>query len=225
VTAVAVGALADVPVGPRAIRVYLRHCFLPPTGAPDPLWVNAAVASRWHTHEGTLYVAEDAETIWAELCRNTAARVAAADPTGGVGLNLANLAFYGPQPLRPPVDARALFSVDVAFDHVADFTGSAGQAALQTAGVADPAVDLLDDGYGPCPQIAKAGHAMGWQAVRAPSAALAGGVTLSIFDGAWPAATAWKLEELSARPSVSTAYLSRYRASERPAWLGPPPVA
>ena len=118
-----------------------------------------------------------------------------------------------------------MFSVDVAFAHVADFTDPAGQAALQAAGVANPAVDLLDDGYEPCPQIAKAGHALGWQAVRARSAALVGGVTLSIFHGAWPAAAAWNLEELSARPSVGTAYLTRYRAGERPAWLGPPPVA
>jgi hypothetical protein len=225
VTSVAVGALADVPVGPHAIRVYLRHCYLPAAGDPDPLWINAAVLSRWHTHEGTLYVAEEAETVWAELCRNTPDRVQAADPTGGVGLNPANFPFYGPQALRPPVDARALFSVDIAFGQVADFTGPEAQAALQAAGVADPATELLEDGYGPCPHIAKAGRALGWEAVRASSAARLGGITMSIFDGAWPEAATWTLEEPAARPSVGVAYLTRYRAGERPAWLGPPSVA
>jgi hypothetical protein len=223
VTALDVGALADVPIGPHATRVYLRHCFLPHSGDPDPLWLDASQQSRWHTHQGTLYVAEDPETVWAELCRNTSARVAAADPTGGVGLNPANFAFYGPQPLRPPVDARALFSVAVVCDSVADFTTTGGHAALLAAGVTDPATDLLADDYGPCPAIAKAGHALGWQSVRAPSAARIGGTTMSIFDRAWPPRTDWTLEQPAARPTVSTAYLTRYRDEHRPSWLASPP--
>jgi hypothetical protein len=224
VTPVDVGALAEVPVGPRTIRLYLRHCYLPAAGDPNPLWMNTAVSSRWHTHQGTVYVAEDPNTVWTELCRNIADRVRAADPTGGVGLNPANFAFYGAQALRPPVDARALFSVTVSFTQVADFTSAEGQTALQAAGVSDPAVDLLADDYGPCPEIAKAGHSIGWQAVRAPSAARVGGVAVSIFHGAWPPPRGWTLEALAARPTVSTAYLTRYQAGKRPEWLGPPPV-
>src|SRR5207249_4706475 len=79
---------------PRVVRVYLRHCFIPAVGKPDPLWVTPAVDSRWCTPRCSLYVAEEHDSVMADHCRNSAAGVQAADPTGGVGLNERNFAYY-----------------------------------------------------------------------------------------------------------------------------------
>src|SRR5205823_5588472 len=162
-------ALAAVPAGPRVVRVYLRHCFIPAVGKPDPLWVNPAVDSRWWTPRGSLYVAEEPDTVMAEHCRNSAAGVQAADPTGGVGLNERNFAYYAGQPVGDPLPARALFAVAVAFARLADLRSPLALDALRDVGVS--AADLLADDYGPCPAIAQAGERLGWQALRAQSAA------------------------------------------------------
>jgi hypothetical protein len=58
--------------------------------------------------------------VMAEHCRNSAEEVRAADPTGGVGVNAGNFAFYAGQPVGEPLPARALFSVRVTFDPHAD---------------------------------------------------------------------------------------------------------
>ena len=218
-TALTAADLADVPAGPRTVRVYLRHCYLPATGPADPLWVSAGVESRWWTPAGTLYVAEDADTVMAEHCRNNAAAVAGADPTGGVGLTAANLAYFAPRPVGAPLLARALYSVEVAFDRLADLRSPDALAALGVLGVS--ADDLLADDYGPCPALAQAGEQLGWQAVRASSAANPDGSALGIFAAARPAPALWHEQLAAARPSVRTAYLTRYRAGERPAWLTP----
>ena len=216
-----VAGLVDLPTGPLAITVYLRQCFLPTDGsAPDPLRTNPMVSSRWQTEEGTLYVAGDEITVWAEQCRNAAASVQEADPTGGVGLNAGNMAFYAPQQLADPVATRALYSVDVTLDQVADVTDVDVQDALRAAGVDDPGTDLIADDFGTCPQIAVAGANLGWQAVRAPSAARVGGIALAIFHHAWPPREDWNIKEPSARPTIAIAYLTRYRAGQRPPWLG-----
>lgn len=218
-----VAGLAGVAALPLVARVWLRHCYLPPVGDPDPLWHDPASPSRWQTAGGTVYVGDSPETVWAEMCRNDAATIAAADPTGGVGLNPATFGVYAPQPVGLPVPARALYAVDVALAVVADLASAEGQQALQACGVADPATELVADGYGPCPGIAEAGNALGWQAVRAPSAAAPSGVALAIFAGAWPPPGAWRLEILRARPKIATAWQTRYRVGQRPAWLGSPP--
>lgn len=216
-SALAAADIAAIPVGPLTVRVYLRHCFLPAGADPDPLWVNAAVPSRWWTPAGTLYVAEDTTTVMAEHCRNNAVAVADADPTGGVGLTAANFGFYAPRAVGPPLDARAVYSVEVAFDRLADLRSPAALDALAELGIATD--DLLADDYGPCPALAQAGEQAGWQAVRAPSAANPEGVAVAIFEAARPGRTLWKPELDAARPSVRTAYLTRYRVGERPAWL------
>ena len=156
-------ALAAVPAGPRVVRVYLRHCFIPAVGNPDPLWVNPAVDSRWWTPRGSLYVAEEPDTVMAEHCRNSAAGVQAADPTGGVGLNERNFGYYAGQPVGDPLPARA------------------------------------------------------------QSAANPDGAALAILHDAFPAPERWHIEAAATRPSVRTAYLTRYREGERPAWLAAAP--
>jgi hypothetical protein len=217
VTAVA-DALSRVPAASATVRLYLRHCYIPGSGAPDPLWVSAGSPSRWWTPAGTLYVAEDPDTVMAEHCRNNAVAVAEADPTGGVGLTAENLRFYAPRPVGPPLVARALFSVQVAFDRLADLRSAAAQAALASAGVESD--DLLADDFGACPDIAQAGERLGWEALRAPSAALDGGIAVAVFDRAYPPRDRWRLENEAVRPSVRVAVLTRYRAGQRPSWIG-----
>jgi hypothetical protein len=221
VSALTDAALAALSVGPRVVRVYLRHCFIPAAGDPDAMWVNAAVPSRWWTPRGSLYVAEDPDTVMAEHCRNSAVGVQAADPTGGVGLNARNFAFYAAQPVGDPLPARALFSVSVAFARLADLRSPLALDALRDLGVSAP--DLLADDYGPCPAIAQAGEQLGWQAIRAQSAANPAGTALAIFRDAFPPPASWRVETAATRPSVRTAYLTRYRAGERPAWLAAAP--
>lgn len=214
----AVVDVAGVPAGPRVVRVYLRHCFIPAAGDPNPLWVSPAVPSRWWTPRGTLYVSEDPETVMAEHCRNNAAGVQAADPTGGVGLNPRNFAAYAANAVGDPLPARAMFSVDIAFDRLADLRSPLALDALRDIGIG-PA-DLLDDGYGPCPEVAQAGEQLGWQAIRAQSAANTAGTSLAIFHDAFPARASWRMDIAAASPSIRVAYLTRYRVGERPGWLG-----
>ena len=215
-----VAGLANVAVGPLVAQVWLRHCYIPAAGDPDPLWHNPAAPSRWKTAGGTVYVGDSADTVWAEMCRNSAPLIEAADPTGGIGLNPASFAFYAPQVLGVPVPARALYSVQVVLDAVADLADPDNQKVLQQeCGIANAVTELVVDDYGPCPQLAEAGHMMGWQAVRAPSAAREGGIALAIFAGSWPNPADWVLEEAHARPKIGVAWLTRYKAGERPAWL------
>jgi hypothetical protein len=221
VSALTDAALAAIPAVPRTVRVYLRHCYIPAAADPDPLWVNAAVSSRWWTPDGSLYVAEDPDSVMAEHCRNSAVSVQAADPTGGVGLNEQNFAFYAAQPVGDPLPARALFSVSMSFARLADLRSPLALAALRGQGVR--AGDLLADDYGPCPAIAQAGERLGWQAIRAQSAANPDGTALAIFHAAFPPRERWRVEDDTVRPSVRTAYVTRYRGGERPAWLGDAP--
>jgi hypothetical protein len=217
VSALAAHALAALPAGPRVVRVYLRHCFIPAAGDPDPLWVNAALSSRWWTPRGSLYVAEEVETVMAEHCRNRAGEVAAADPTGGVGLNSRNFGFYAAGPVGDPLPARALYSVDVEFERLADLRSPLALDTLADLGIS--ADDLLADDYGPCPAIAQAGEELGWQAIRAASAANLDGTALAVFHDSFPPRERWRMQQVATRPSVRVAYLTRYRAGERPGWL------
>jgi hypothetical protein len=230
VTAFDAGRLSEVPVAPLAVTRYYRQCRI---GSPaNPLDVRASVPSRWHTHEGTLYLADANDpdrgadtTAWAEYCRYVPDRIDQADPTGTVGLDPANFAFYEGRELGPPVVARALFTVSQGFPAVADLTTAAARQGLRAAGV-DPDTDLLADDYGPCPDIAKVGCArLGWKAVRYASAALPGATCLAVFRGSLPPAAAFKLVTGNGRPTVAVAYVTRYKAGERPSWLGPRPPA
>lgn len=215
--------LDEVPVGNLDAHLYLRHCWLPPSGNPNPVSVNPRGLTRWHTCAGTLYLAEDDVTVWCEHCRHSAREIEAADPTGGVGLHPANFSLYAGQALREPVLARALYGVRVRFDRVADLTTETARAALRACGV-NPDTDLFADGFGPCPDIAKAGEALGWRAVRARSAARPAGMCVAVFNGWFPPRPAFARVGTTERPNVAAAYVTRYLAGERPGWLGAAPV-
>jgi hypothetical protein len=91
-------------------------------------------------------------------------------------------------------------------------------APLALAPLRDIGVSAADDDYGPCPTITRAGEQLGWQAIRARSAANPDGTALAIFHDAFPPRGRWHVDTDATRPSVRTAYLTRYRAGERPAW-------
>jgi hypothetical protein len=97
------------------------------------------------------------------------------------------------------------------------------QSPLALAALRDIGVSAADDDNGPCPAIARAGEQLGWQAVRARSAANPDGTALGIFHDGFPPREHWHIEADATRPSVRTAYLTRYRAGERPAWLDKAP--
>ena len=94
------GPLAALTLTRAAVRAYVRHVWLPAAAGPNALWVDASQPSRWRTLGSTLYLAEDEPTVWAQSCRARWAQVAAADPTGGVGLHPASFPFYA-SPGRP----------------------------------------------------------------------------------------------------------------------------
>jgi hypothetical protein len=143
--------------------------------------------------------------------------VADADPTGSVGLTVGNFTHFARQAVGNPLDARAVFEVDVSFERMVDLRTSKALAVLNAFGIKPE--DLVVDNYGPCPAIAVAGEQLGWQAIRAQSAAYTAGTAVAIFRDAFPPRDAWRLVEAEGRPTVRTAFLTRYRASERPAWL------
>jgi hypothetical protein len=211
------GALADVALTPAAVRAYVRHVWLPAADPPDPPWVSAAQLGRWQSTAGTLYLAEDEPTVWAESCRARAAAVAAADPTGGVGLHAANFAHYASQPLGAPIDARAPFEVSFEVERMADLTTAANQMALEHTGM--DAAELTSDDYERCREVARYGEQHDWHAIRAPSAAYEDGVCLAVMRGHHPERGLWRILLDAARPTVAIAYLTRYRSSERPPWL------
>jgi hypothetical protein len=111
--------------------------------------------------------------------------------------------------------------VRVTFNRLADLRSPLPLDALRDIGVS--AEDLIADDFGPCPAIAQAGEELGWQATRARPAANPDRTALAIFQDAFPPRERWRVEADATRPSVRTAYLTRYRAGERPAWLAAAP--
>jgi hypothetical protein len=141
-------------------------------------------------------LAEEEETVWAEACRVRAWQIADADPTGGIGLAAGNFGYYGPLPLGPPVDLRALYEVTFEVRALADLTTATSRETLAEVGLGDS--ELLADDYGPCPDIAKAGQRLGWEAIRAPSAALPGGICVAVLPGHHPSRERWRILRESA---------------------------
>lgn len=212
-------ALAEIPVEPRALTLYYRHVHLPPSGQPDPLRTSPGLPSRWATEAGTLYTATSEQVVWSEYCRQLGDRVGAADPTGGIGFTPTSIRAVMSQELGDAVPRRALYALSVTFERVADLTTATAHNALNAAGF-----DLGDfhaDDYGRCPEIARAGEALGWQALVAPSAAWRrdDGACVPILAAGKPTLDAARILRAAARPTIAIAYLTHYRAGTRPSWL------
>jgi hypothetical protein len=210
--------LARVPIRRLRADLWWRHCFLPEDpDEQDPLRIPLpAGSSRWRTETGTLYLGDIETTIWCEYLRNTSDQARRADPTGGLGLaSEAEVRALAREPLD--VVPRGVWRVRVDLERVADFTSPASHGALEAAGIR--ASDLVSDGYGPCPDIAERHEEFGWQAVMAPSAALDVGRCVAAFVPHHPQRSNWSRLRRAAYPTVLHAYLTRFKANERPPWL------
>jgi hypothetical protein len=209
--------LRQIPVLRTAVTVYYRHVWLPPGGAnPDPLFVRRE--GRWPT-DWTLYTATSPAVAWAEYCRNHPRDVAAADPTGGVGLDDSGLAALGP--LELPLAARALFALDLAFDALADLTSEWATSLLTRSGFHTDSFAADAPDYGDCPELASLVAALGWQAMLVPSAAwpTPDGLCVPVFDDGLPGLVTPREVLAAARPSVAVAAATNYAAGARPRWL------
>ncbi len=208
--------MRQIPVLRTVVTVYYRHVWLPPDGSPpDPLFVRRE--GRWPT-EWTLYTGTTPAVAWAEYCRNHPLDVAAADPTGGVGLDESALIALGPLQLNVP--ARALFAFDLAFDNLADLTSTWAADLLRRSGF-DTASLTADAPYGDCPALAALASGLDWQAMLVPSAAwpMPDGLCVPVFDRNVPGLLAAREVLAAARPSVAVAAATTYANGARPRWL------
>jgi hypothetical protein len=185
----------------------------------DPLY-SASGSGRWTTNRGTVYTAPAAETAWSEVSRNRPKDVQAADPSGGAGLDQAGLSAIQSVPLTHPFPALRLLRLDLALDRLADLTTSEGRLALLRAGMRPS--DLTADGYGDCPAIAAIGESLGWQGVRAPSAAWSlGGECIALFEDGRKMVTNTEVMAQGAFPAIYVVAATNFRTGERPKWLPP----
>jgi hypothetical protein len=212
------GPLREIPVRRTAITVYFRQVWLPDDGSPpDPFFTRRE--GRWPT-DWTLYTATTPTVAWTEYCRNHARDVAAADVTGGVGLDSASLVALGPREL--PVAARALFELDFGFDRLADLTSAWAIELLGRAGFERSSFTADPPGYGDCPELASLAVDLRWEAMLVPSAAWRwpDGLCVPVFEAGRSGLVDYRMTVAAAQPSVSVAAATTYVASARPRWLG-----
>jgi hypothetical protein len=211
-------ALTRVPLRRLTTTLVFRHVHLPGTSPPDPFFVRS-FSGRWGA-EWTLHTASSVVVTWAEYCRNAADLVASADPTGGVGVNEANLEGLASIEVGDPLPQRALYALTYALQTVADLTTADAQNALSAGGF--DLGDFYADDYGRCPEIAIAGTLLGWEALVAPSAAWrrGDGVTTAVLEAGRPRLVRQRELAAAARPTVAVAYGTSYKTGERPVWLG-----
>jgi hypothetical protein len=195
--------------------LYFRQVYIPAVGEPTPHYVRPH-DGRWGT-DWTLHTTSSPPTAWAEYCRHIPDLVQAADPTGGIGLQLANLSGLAFLELGDPVLRRALFALTYEFDHVLDVR--AEPDVLDTAGF--PASSLYADDFGLCPELARWASASGFEALLAPSAAwrLPEGIVCAVFDAGRKRLVKEDVVVASARPTVAVAAATTYKSGERPSWL------
>lgn len=217
-----VASLESLQTTAVTASLYFRHVFLPFAGDPDPLHVHVD-EGRWSTGS-TLYTANSVPVVWAEYCRWAPVEIAAADPTGGIGITRENLEALAPIELGDPVPRRALFALRISFTRLADLTTPDSHNALALAGF--DLGNFYSDDLAGCTALAAAGETLGWEGVLAPSAAwrFGDGYTIAVFsDGRKRVDRLNKLVG-AARPTVGVAYATTYRERTRPSWLGPAPV-
>lgn len=205
------------------LSLYFRHAHITSAGKSDPFRVTSG-AGRWGTH-WTLHTASAIHVALSEYCRNFADDVRRADPTGGFGLTSSNLTALARLELQEPVSRRAIYRLSYQFERLADITTLASRRALRAAGF--QSADLFADDFGACPALAFAGERLGWDALRAPSAAWrhGDGFCIAVFPRGHKQLRRTVLLEAVARPTIAVAYATAYRRGKRPEWLGPDPRA
>lgn len=213
--------LGEIPISQTRLTVYYRTVWIPTDDPPDPLLIQPN-SGRWRTG-WTLYTAQNEAVAWAEYCRNHPDDIAAADLTGGVGIDHQSLAVLGGEPIGEPLLARSLFRMAFSFTRLADLTSEWSRTCLNRAGFAasEFQADRSAD-YGLCPELAHHAVQLGWEAMIVPSAAwrTEPGFCVPVFEAG--RACVESVEELarSARPTVALAIATTYENGLRPAWLG-----
>jgi hypothetical protein len=217
------GPLREIPVHRTLTQLYYRTVYLPSAGAPDPLFTHPQTG-RWPT-EYTLYTSGSEVVVWAEYCRNHPEDIDAADLTGGVGIDAASLRALGHLEVAEPLARRALFQLTFSFERLADLTSEWAHICLERAGFsldsfyADEAA-----GYGDCPQLSALQEALGWEAMRVPSAAWrsGGGSSTPVFRLGMDRLGEMAEVVPAARPTVAVAFATTYPIGRRPRWLAVP---
>jgi hypothetical protein len=140
-----------------------------------------------------------------------------ADPTGGVGLRLAHLSSPAFVELKDPVLPRSIFSLTYKFSRVLDTR--AEPEVLTEAGF--QASSFFADDYGSCPELAEWAAASGFEALLAPSAAwrFPDGLVCAVFPPGRNLLLRKDVVVAAARPTVTVAAATTYKAGERPSWL------
>ena len=211
--------LADINVDSGPFIV-LRHS-LPLNDALQlgPLSVTPG-SGRWDTPEGTLYTASSQVVAWAEFCRWFSSEVAAAAPSTSMPIQPWELARIGSQVLGEAVPVRSIYEIRARLERLADLTDPANQAYLHLAGF--PLEDFrsnIPDDYGLCPELARIGEQLGWDALRAPSAAWPeDGYTIAIFAAGRLGISSCRVV-FEGRPTVAMAVATRYRDGQKPDWI------
>jgi hypothetical protein len=213
-----VEVVAAVPTAPTTITLYFRHVYIPGDREPDPMYA-LSNSGRWGT-EWTLHTADAPHVAWSEYCRSAALDLGRADPTGGVGITRENLPYLARIAVGDLLPPRSLYSLTFRFQTLADLTGASTVRALSDRGFDES--NFYADDFGDCPALANAGEEAGWDALVAPSAAWRpDGLCIAVFRRGSEQLRRRSRIVVSGRPTVAVAYATTYRASERPAWLGP----
>jgi hypothetical protein len=213
--------LREIPFGRVEERVFYRAVHIPVREEPDPLFT-LANSGRWPS-ASTLYTGTSEPVAWAEYCRNHAPDVARSDVTGGVGLTSASLPAYARLEVSKALPRRSLYELGFAFRAMADLTTPWAEELLARAGFdLDSFYADRATGYGDCPRLAALMPALGWEAIRVPSAAWQrpDGFCVPVFGPGRQRLTHALRSVDSASPTVALAAATSYATGERPDWLG-----
>ena len=213
--------LRNIQTGPA--RLILKRHFHPDQSL-DPL-SGRPNSGRWATASGTLYAADATHVAWAEYCRCFWHDIDAAAPITSGTITVTELARIGSQELQE-APIRTIYEIEVDLTLLADLTTPVNRRALQNAGFPlndfftnDPATGILHYDYGQCPEVAGLGERLGWEALRAPSAAWpVGGHTIAIFSSGKSSIVRCD-PVFTGRPTVAMAVATRYRNGQKPSWV------
>lgn len=167
-----------------------------------------------------MYTASSQVVAWAEYCRWFSYDIANAAPTANTPIEAGELTRIGSQFLGEEVYIRSIYEIRGTLESMADLTDPANQAFLIMAGFPpDEFLTNRPDDFGLCPELAQIGEELGWDALRAPSAAWPrGGYTTAIFAAGRSGINSCRAV-FTGRPTVAMAAATRYREGQKPAWV------
>lgn len=188
-----------------------KYAWSPVAGKPN--------SNRFATNDGTLYAADSQAVVWAEICRAYSDAVSKAKPRfASSPMTAREMGRYGHLSLEGP--DRCILEIRIEFTKLADFTNTSNRALLVLAGfpLSDFTTNRVNQ-YGLCNELASIGESLGWEGLRAPSAALPGyGSTIAVFLVGQAQIQGWSVLSVYA-PTVALAVAARYRDGQKPSWV------